>query len=485
MILLVPSLRLAMLVLAIACVAWPAHGQSDAIKPDGQKPEPPKPTALQITPRGADSPLFRYRLFPVESQRQPGNSVPVYLRLMGETRDEATRQVNEKSAAWQELPPSSLPIAEARGFVNQFSSKLKQMDFAARRLSTSWDYTIAEEREDAVNILLPDVQELRTWSRLLTLQSKVEIAEKNYEKAVRSIETGLSMSRQVGEGPFLINGLVGIAIANQTLARVEEFIVQPDAPNLYWALTAVPRPLVPLRHSMETEQALGTYLLPELVDLESPRTEAEWVALLTRLHSRWNRVANMLWGDSKEGKIATVSPDLAAFTSQTLPVAKTYVKEHRGSIDGMSDAQIMLLYVGGVYREERDRVFAPSYLPYGEAAPLYDAAEASRKKAGDPVTSLIRQIAPTIRGAHQGEAKLDRRVAALRVVEAIRMQAAADRGKLPETLEAIKVVPVPSDPLTGKPFVLHGDGDGNGLTLSSPDAPNTPGTLSYRITKRP
>ena len=48
--------------------------------------------------------------------------------------------------------------------------------------------------------------------------------------------------------------------------------------------------------------------------------------------------------------------------------------------------------------------------------------------------------------------RMDRRVAALRCVEAVRLYAAAHDGKLPPSLDEIKDVPVPRDPVDDKPF---------------------------------
>ena len=56
------------------------------------------------------------------------------------------------------------------------------------------------------------------------------------------------------------------------------------------------------------------------------------------------------------------------------------------------------------------------------------------------------------------QARLDRRVARLQTIEAVRMHAAAT-GKLPETLAAVSVVPVPADPVTGQPFLYRLEGD--------------------------
>src|SRR5262245_57811411 len=127
---------------------------------------------------------------------------------------------------------------------------------------------------------------MRVWGRLLAVKARVEIAERKYYEAIRTIETGLAFARHVGGGLWLINGLVGIAIATPMLDRCEELIAQPGAPNRYWALTALPRPLVGLRDQMELERKLFENLIPELreSELARPRSPAEWASLLARMH---------------------------------------------------------------------------------------------------------------------------------------------------------------------------------------------------------
>jgi hypothetical protein len=49
-------------------------------------------------------------------------------------------------------------------------------------------------------------------------------------------------------------------------------------------------------------------------------------------------------------------------------------------------------------------------------------------------------------------ARTDRRLAALQTIEAIRLHAARNAGKLPNRLVDIKAVPVPVDPMTGQLF---------------------------------
>src|SRR5262249_39732873 len=149
--------------------------------------------------------------------------------------------------------------AEARKFLEPWGWRIAQLGYAARRRTCDWNYTLPEEKERAIEILLPDAQEMRQWSRLLALKARVEIAERDFAAAARTIETGLAFSRHLAEGPFLINALIGIASAQTFLDRLDEFVAQPGAPNLYWSLAALPGPLVGIRKAIESEQRLVEY----------------------------------------------------------------------------------------------------------------------------------------------------------------------------------------------------------------------------------
>ncbi len=81
---------------------------------------------------------------------------------------------------------------------------------------------------------------------------------------------------------------------------------------------------------------------------------------------------------------------------------------------------------------------------------------------------------PAVSKVFAYRAKIDRRIAALRCVEAVRLYAAAHDGKLPPSLDEIKDVPVPTDPVDGKPFGYRVVGDR--AFLSSTPFPGQPTT---------
>jgi len=69
------------------------------------------------------------------------------------------------------------------------------------------------------------------------------------------------------------------------------------------------------------------------------------------------------------------------------------------------------------------------------------------------------------------QARLDRNIALLRTVEAIRMFAAEHSGQLPGSLTEITSVPIPADPVTGKDFIFRRI-DSQNARLEAPVAPD-------------
>ena len=477
--------RIAAVVLALAGVnAVPsmasAQGTGIASQPAKSKPEV-KAIELEVSPMPASAPVFRYRLLPRESDRTPGDAAPIYLRLSTEDNEEARRQLREKPHEWLQLPPDKFPKVEARAFVDQFSKRLRQIEYGSRRRTCDWNYTVPEEGDRVFEISLPDAQEMRVWGRLVALKARVEIAEGKFAEAARTFETGFSFARQVGEGPFFINVLIGISVGSQMLALVDEWIDQPNAPNLYWPLTALPRPLVPVRDSMEQEQKPLDTFVPELDDLERPRADAEWSLLLSRLHARMSYFRNLLaaGGDSNQA-YPSRALDPESFKASLLPEARAFVKDRRGSIDGYADDRLIMLYAADRYREFRDDLFKQAYLPVPDSSALWPDADKRLHALKASPLGLFAQFAPAVAAVQSAECRLDRKVAALRAVEAIRIQAHADGGKLPESLAKVTAVPVPLDPSTGKPFEYRLDGDT--ATLTSPLFLGT--RLTYRVTLR-
>ena len=97
------------------------------------------------------------------------------------------------------------------------------------------------------------------------------------------------LSRHLGEHPTLIGNLVGINVANTTIGPLEEMLEQPGYPNLYWALTSLPHPLIALDKGMEGEQAMMSYSVFRDLDEAAPMSAAG----LKRFIASWDESLEM------------------------------------------------------------------------------------------------------------------------------------------------------------------------------------------------
>ena len=121
---------------------------------------------------------------------------------------------------------------------------LSQVDWAARLDNPDWQ-VLRKLKAEGIEVLLPDVQGIRALQRALQVRFRAEIAQGRFDDAIRTAKTLFAMSRHLGEHPTLVGDLVGMAIARVAICHLEEMLDQPGCPNLYWALTNLPAPLIP------------------------------------------------------------------------------------------------------------------------------------------------------------------------------------------------------------------------------------------------
>src|SRR5262249_48165694 len=154
-------------------------------------------------------------------------------------------------------------------------------------------------------------------------------------------------------------------------------------------------------------------------------------------------------------------------------------------VEALSPLEVSLLHSILAYDRELDELLKVQSLPYWEAQPMVERALGGKRRprsvfegvAGDgPVLPLDGFLVRAGQRGLQARPRLDRRIAALRCVEAVRLHAAAHGGRWPGRLADVADVPVPPDPATGKPFDYRVEDDR--AYLSGPDVfgkpnPNT------------
>ena len=67
---------------------------------------------------------------------------------------------------------------------------------------------------------------------------------------------GLSNAHHLAQTPFFVNQLVAAGICRLMFACTDELISQPDSPNLYRALTALPDSLLELKRAASLESSM-------------------------------------------------------------------------------------------------------------------------------------------------------------------------------------------------------------------------------------
>jgi hypothetical protein len=102
-----------------------------------------------------------------------------------------------------------------------------------------------------------------------------------------------------------------------------------------------------------------------------------------------------------------------------------------------------------VQRDERIKLLA---LPLWQIDSLVGGKELTSEGDG-----LLVELLPHIIKLRRTQGQLEQQIAFLRHVEALRMYAARHNGKLPAKLSDVSV-PLPIDPVSGKPFVYAIDG---------------------------
>jgi len=374
-------------------------------------------------PMKAPTPSLRYMLLPELREMTPGNPIPNFLKCM-------------------------LDVDPATGQEIFGRATLRQADRAARMDKPDWQLLL-KAKTDGIGLLLPDVQKMRGLAVALQTRFRDEVAADRFDDAIVTAKTMFAMSRHMGENPTLIGDLVGIAIANVTIVPLEEMLERPGCPNLFWALTALPNPLVSLESGLQGERVLFYSELRDLDD-QAPMKPQPLKKLLAHIDT-----IRMIASDSGKSEVSTRAWIDARINDEAkLKAARERLVEAGIAADRLATFpadQIVLLDEKREYEARRDEAMRIMYFPAWQVETQFAALKYSK----DPI--LFDGFVPALIKVRLAQARLEQRFGLLRHVEALRMYAAEHNGKLPSALTDISV-PLPTDPFTGKPFRYNLDG---------------------------
>ncbi|MDB2686924.1 hypothetical protein N9Y42_06900 [Mariniblastus sp.] len=435
---------------------------------------------MKITPAAEPSPIFKHRFSVPARETIAANAATLYLRSFGGDTlsnlvDNAIEKHGDEYSKWRsidDLPIEGLLDTPAKEVSQTFDQYID--DHIERATFCRYcDWGLGEEDLDGIELygfLLPSVQNTRSISRVLALQTRVAIAEKRFDRAAELIRMNYQLGRNVGKIKFLVAGLVGIAEVSITNETLVDMIATPGCPNMYYALTELPRPMVDLRDAWRLETNVIETFFPELFDAEEADLDVEaWRAKVKRIYkSVYFGSHGMLEEDHPEDvgfKDVQSDPSVHQLFLNLTPTvigvfaygdAKQQLVDDGDDpqkVEAMPVAQVVAIAASRSIRNRSNKVERWIYQPFDVALRGFQQEEKAMMNKGlsRPGEIISGSLLPAGNDILQDQVRMQRGIDALRVIEAIRMHA-AQTGSLPETLDEIKVVPVPKNPATNKPF---------------------------------
>jgi hypothetical protein len=295
---------------------------------------------------------------------------------------------------------------------------------------------------------------------MLAVRARLQIAEKEYDAALATIQVGYSLGCHVGQDPIFVSGLVGNALIHNMNEQLLTFLQQPGAPNLYWSLTELPNPMVDLVRSADVEYDMLYLQYPELQDLRTAdRSPQYWDGMLRKYINEFEKLRVLVTPNAKP---VPLPENAVAEALAKLPKAKADLVAagfSQAELDAMTPARVILLHGVVSYEMLRDDWFKWGRVPYWQAREAFETMELRLKEAEKEEILHTSLILPAMGSIAIVGARHERDLAALRCIEALRLYAFRHAGKLPASLDDIKETPLPINAVTGKPFPYHLEGE--------------------------
>ena len=432
--------------------------------------------AITLSPMAAPKPLSNYYLTPQYKEQQPGDQLSGFMKCFMEQALFFNDEGEAKRQKLLEVPLSEFPDAKGNAealagiaYPRRSTGLGGNIDLAARYTRAEWnEYFLV--RKDGINTLLPEVQSMRRLGLALRVRLRAEIKLGDFDRAIVTVRSLTGLAKMFETHPTIIGNLVGVAIHTMAWNGVEEMIAQPGCPNLYWSLVDVPTPPFSVARGFEGERVVLTTELDSMLALDREMSGRE----ISKVFDFIDGVLQVM------GKLEEVGPAGGGKPVGRVPLdgVRRYLQSSRpryallaANSAGVEAARGRLVGVGKMnsvavkafpplqvvltddllsHHVWRDEVLKYRNLPLAEClAGMAETNQQMRKQTADLILAPLLLPAPFV--VKKAEARTAQRVAFLRILEALRLHAAASNGELPATLADTKL-PMPLDPVTGKAF---------------------------------
>jgi hypothetical protein len=443
----------------------------------------PRVVKLTVSPAPASTAPMPYPLLPQLRDVNPGNAAVSYLRGLAMRRGGPKAHKEEDELLESLDEPWSPETAKKHPWIGPLGAypPLIEIDFGARCAYCDWQLLERKSGDEYLRAV-DDIQNSRPVLELNSVRIRSAVFERDFGKAAHALQTTFSMARHVGEAPNLIAYAIGNVVARKAVTdRLPEWIAQPDAPSLFWALTDLPEPLIDFRRPLQSHVMDSWF--PEIRQALQEKTPRP--IPLDVLEQRFKKVAGpdllQKYPDAWKSTLPAIEPQARAFFAK-----KGLAKE---AVDPLPAAQLALMYLMAQSDLRAAEFSCVQNLPYWQARPILKKWRDERKD-GANLEKLPEPLAFHEPGLESISVKfrysLEREIALLRHVEALRLYAAQHPGQWPDSLADLRELPLPVDPFTGKGFTYRRDG--KTAIVEAPRPPGMPYTpanwVRYELTLR-
>jgi hypothetical protein len=415
-------------------------------------------------------------LVPEYIDQQSGNAAPCYYRAVLALPRDREQQYGTTQQDWLELPLDEFPRDLATKWLKPYASTLEEAKKGAYRERCEWDFQVRQlPASELLSLRLTEVQQMREIARVLRVKSRLEIAEGRFDDAQETLITGYQMAHHMSGSPIMLNELVAIAVASTMNASVVDWI-SAGGPNLYWGLASLPTPLVDVRKAIHQEMSIPLRMFPFLRNPESLNyTPEQWRHVIGESFQKLSVNSDPASQPSSVlAQTAATGMILAGYTAAKEELIKSGMDAAK--VEAMPVGQVVAIQTARGYHEAFNESTKWTYLPYWQS---YRQLRQSirnlhqRSVVGTPGAIPVWQmLLPATESVVLAPVRMEREIAALQTIEAIRMFAADAKGRLPASLANLQQSPAPLDPITGTVIKYHVANEMAILELPPPEGRN-------------
>lgn len=421
---------------------------------------------MTVSPAAQPNPTFANRLTYLPRETDAGNAATLYMHSLGENLlrskwKQLEQQFGDEVYDWSgyEDPPNEAGLVNLKQASAKFDEYIAMhIERASKRRQCDWGLGLEDLTGPMVyGVHLNGLQETRSISRALALQTKLAILESRFDDAIHLMRMNYRLGENVGNVEMLVGSLIAIAEVGITNRSMINFIAAPDSPNMYWALSELPSPMVDVRGAIRMECGALSRIFPEIASAETAdHSVEEWSRIVQEMPRTQMSLTQM-----EEPAVMNLIP--AAIGVMTYAPAKERLLKagyDAKRLEEMAVGQVLLIDANLEQRKISERVEREAYLPFwvsngDEAEEFMKSQESGAFNSFGKALSLM--ILPAIQQVRQADMRVQRDIDALRLIEALRMHA-SETGSFPASLDEIKAVPIPDNPATGKPFQYQLEG---------------------------